>query len=67
MAADEKLIVLSERGELIIAEATPERFKPIARTQVLGGTCWTVPVLANGRIYCRNSAGDLVGVDVRAK
>jgi hypothetical protein len=25
-----------------------------------------VPVLANGRIYCRNAAGDLVCLDVRA-
>ena len=67
MAADGKLIVLSERGILIIAGATPERFKPLAQAQVLGGKCWTVPVLANGRIYCRNAAGDLVCVDVRPR
>jgi len=67
MAADGKLIVLSERGELIVAPASPESFKPTARAQVLGGTCWTVPVLANGRIYARNSTGDLVCVDVRPK
>jgi outer membrane protein assembly factor BamB len=66
-AADGKLIVLSERGELIIAPASAERFKPVARAQVLGGKCWTVPVLANARIYCRNAAGDLVCVDVSAK
>ena len=66
MAADGKLIVLSERGELIVVEASSERFQAIARAQVLGGTCWTVPVLANGRIYCRNAGGDLVCVDVRS-
>ena len=65
MAADGKLIVLSERGELIIAESSREQFKPIARAQVLGGKCWTVPVLANGQIYCRNAAGNLVCLDVR--
>ncbi len=64
MAADGKLIVLSEKGELIIAEATPEKFRPLARAQVLGGKCWTTPVLANGRIYCRNGQGTLVCVDV---
>lgn len=64
-AADNKLIVLRERGELIIAPASSEGFRPTARARVLGGTCWTVPVLANGRIYCRNAAGDLVCVDVR--
>lgn len=64
-SANGKLILLSEKGELIIAEASPETFKPIARAQVLGGKCWTVPVLANGRIYCRNAQGTLVCLDVR--
>lgn len=65
MAADRKLIILSERGELVVAEASPKVFKPLARAQVIGGKCWTVPVLANGRIYCRNAQGILVCVDVR--
>ena len=67
MAADGKLIVLSEKGELIIVEAATEKFKPLARAQVLGGKCWTTPVLSNGRIYCRNSQGALVCVDVATK
>jgi outer membrane protein assembly factor BamB len=65
--ADNKLIVLSDKGELMIAEASPAAFKPVARAQVLGGKCWTVPVLANGRIYCRNVAGDLVCVDASSQ
>lgn len=64
MAADGRLIILSERGELVIAQAGPGAFQPLARAQVLGGKCWTVPVLANGRIYCRNAQGTLVCVDV---
>jgi outer membrane protein assembly factor BamB len=67
MAADGKLIVLSEKGELVIAAADPSAFKPLARWQVLGGRCWTAPVLSHGRIYCRNAAGDLVCVDVSGK
>ncbi len=67
MVADGRLVVLSDRGELIVAPAAPEGFKPTARAQVLGGKCWTVPVLANGRIYCRNSKGDVLAVDVRRK
>ena len=65
MAADGKLIILSERGELIVAEANPKVFKPLAQAQVLGGKCWTVPVLANGRIYCRNAQGTLICLDAR--
>ena len=42
-----------------------EGFKPGARAQVLGGQCWTAPVLANGLVYCRNSRGDVAVVDLR--
>ena len=52
-------------GELLVAEATPAGFKQLARANVLSGTCWTVPVVAHGRVYCRNQGGDLVGVDLR--
>lgn len=65
--ADGKLIALSGTGELMVAPATPEGFKPTSRAQVLGGKCWTAPVLANGFIYARNSRGDVVAVEVRKK
>ena len=64
-AAGNRLIVLSEKGELIIAEASPSAFKPLSRGQILSGKCWTVPVLANGLLYARNWKGDLVCVDLR--
>ena len=64
-AANGKLIVLTRDGELLIGKATSSGFEPTARAQVLSGKCWTVPVLANGRIYCRNVEGDLVCVNVR--
>lgn len=63
--ADGRLIALSGTGELLTAPATPEAFRPTARAQVLGGKCWTAPVLANGFIYVRNSRGDVAAVDVR--
>jgi outer membrane protein assembly factor BamB len=65
--ADGKIIGLSEKGEIMVAEASPMEFKPISRAQVLGGKCWTTPVLSNGRIYCRNAKGDLVCLDVSGK
>jgi outer membrane protein assembly factor BamB len=67
MAANGKLIVLSDKGELVVAEASSAGFKPLARAHLLGGKCWTVPVLANGRIYCRNAAGTLICVDVHGR
>jgi outer membrane protein assembly factor BamB len=65
--ADGKLMVLSEKGNLVIARPTPEKYDVIAKAGILTGRCWTVPVLANGRIYARNSFGELVCLDVKPK
>jgi len=65
--ADGKLIVLSGDGELSIAPASPSGFKPTANAKVLAPKCWTAPVLANGLVYCRNSRGEIVAVDLRGK
>ena len=65
MIADGKIIALVDGGELLIAEAVPTGYKQLARARVARGKCWTVPVLAGGRIYCRSYAGELVCVDVR--
>lgn len=65
MAADGKLIVLSDKGELLVAKASPTGFEPTAKAPVVSGRCWTAPVLANGRFYCRSAAGQLVCLDVR--
>jgi len=61
-----KLIALGESGELAVLEATPAGYKELARTQKLAGKCWAAPVLANGLLYLRNMAGDLVCLDLRS-
>lgn len=68
MAADNKLIIMDKEGNLTIASADPTGFKPISSAKVLTdkkAKNWTVPVLANGSIYCRNSIGDIACVDMR--
>ena len=60
--ADGKLIILSQAGQLCIAEASPAGYQEIGRGRILTGKCWSVPVLANGKIYARNAAGNLVCV-----
>ena len=57
--ADGKLIVLSDKGELLLAEASPSAFTPLARAKVLSGVCWTPPALADGRLYVRNAKGEV--------
>jgi outer membrane protein assembly factor BamB len=66
MVADNRLIINSARGELVIAEASPAAYTELSNNKVLeGGKYWTSPVLSNGLIYCRNSRGDIVAVDCR--
>ncbi len=65
MAADGKLIVLSETGILHFVEATAKKYNELSKMDTgLGSLCWTAPVLANGIIYCRNDKGTLVAIDV---
>ena len=65
IVAGDRIIALGQRGELAIAPVDPKKFSPLAREQVIGGRCWTPPVLANGLLYLRNSRGDLVCLDLR--
>jgi outer membrane protein assembly factor BamB len=52
--ADGHLLVLSDRGKLTLAEATPEGYKEKGSVQALEGRCWTSPSLSNGRLFLRN-------------
>jgi outer membrane protein assembly factor BamB len=73
IAAGGKLIVLTERGELVVAEATPNKYTELARTKLFegkdffGSAGYIAPTLANGLLYCRNSSGALVCLDLREK
>jgi outer membrane protein assembly factor BamB len=64
MVADNHLIILSEAGELSIAPVSSKEFETTSSAKILDGKCWTVPVLSNGLIYCRNAAGELACVNV---
>jgi len=67
MVAGDKFIILSDQGKLVVAELSPNGFKQLAKAQILGGRCWTVPVLVRGRLYARNAKGDLVCLDLRER
>ena len=62
--AGERLLIVRERGEMILAPASPDGFKPIARAQVLQGTVRAYPALADGYVYLRND-DTLVCLDLR--
>ena len=52
--ADGQLIILSDKGKLALADASPTEFREKASAQVLSGKCWTPPTLANGKIFVRD-------------
>lgn len=74
--AHEYIIFIEGDGELVIFKASPESYQEISRTRVLHmkdfddypnyqpNTCWTAPVLCNGKVYVRNSYGEIVCVDM---
>lgn len=62
-----KIIVLTEKGELVICEASPTGFRPLSRSRVLEHRCWAQPTLDAGRLYVRNNEGDLVCLDASAR
>lgn len=67
LLAGDKFIVYSDKGRIATAELSPAGCKEISGAQVLSGpNSWAMPVLANGRLYCR-SMPDLVCLDVEAK
>jgi outer membrane protein assembly factor BamB len=62
---NDRLLILRESGELMLAPATPQAFKPMARAQVLqGSVARPYPALADGILYARNE-NTLVAVDLR--
>ena len=62
LMARDKLVALTGRGELVLAKVSPAGYQELARSQILSGDCWTVPVLAGGRLHARNLRGDMVCV-----
>ena len=64
--AGETLVILSDKGEVLTAPATPDAFRPVTKTKVIDGdsTIWTSPSLANNLLYVRGSRGKLVCIDV---
>lgn len=50
----DKLIILSDRGKLALAETGKETYTEISSFQALEGKCWTAPSYADGKLYVRN-------------
>lgn len=64
IVAGSRLVIMREGGELVLADATPEAFRPRARAQVLPAVVRAFPALAGGILYVRNEQ-TLVALDLR--
>jgi outer membrane protein assembly factor BamB len=63
LIAGDRLVILLETGELILAEASGEAYKELQRAQVLGSQLRAYPALADGFLYARDK-GKLVKIDL---
>jgi len=64
--AGDHLVVMGDRGQLALVEATPEEYRKKAETQIFRGKTWTVPTVADGRMYLRDEK-EIVALDVAAR
>ena len=49
------LLLLTQKGEVVLLEATPEGHHEIAKFKALSGKTWNHPVIAHGKLFVRNS------------
>ncbi len=59
-----RLLLMREGGQLVLAEASPESFRPISKAKILSGTVRAYPAIADGLFYAR-SKDKLVCVNLR--
>jgi hypothetical protein len=64
--AGKRLLILTEKGELVEAAATPESFQPGGRAQILRSQVRAYPAVADGFFYAR-SKDQLVCLDLRKR
>ncbi len=63
LVADGKLILLSDRGKLVLAAATPDAYMELGAVEAFKTKTWTVPTLAGGRLYLRDEK-EIIAFDI---
>lgn len=54
LAEQDLLVVLSEKGDLVLVSAKPDQFKEIAKIPAIEGKTWNHPVLVDNLLLIRN-------------
>jgi outer membrane protein assembly factor BamB len=55
LAEQSLLLVVTEKGKVVLLRATPEGHEELGQFQALKGKTWNHPVIAHGRLYVRNA------------
>ena len=55
LLADGHLVVLTERGDVVLVRATPDGHDELARFPAIRGKTWNTPTIADGRLFVRNT------------
>jgi outer membrane protein assembly factor BamB len=55
LLADDRLVIQSETGKLVLVEATPQGRRELGSIQALEGKSWNNPALGGGKAFLRNS------------
>lgn len=53
--ADGKLVIMKTDGQLLLAEPSPQAFRPLANARVFNSTTRALPALAHGLLYVRDT------------
>lgn len=61
----DKLVCLTEGGELLVCEATATGFKPLLRNQILDGRSWVQPTVSGSVAYVKNNSGEIAAVSLQ--
>jgi outer membrane protein assembly factor BamB len=64
---DDKIITLSDHGELALMQATPKGVKLLTKSKLFdGGTIWSTPIVYDGKLYAKGME-EFVCLDVSGK
>ncbi len=70
LGTKDKLMIMIGLGQVIIAEANPNEYKPLKELQVFDSEdveenwCWTMPTLVNQQLFVRNSKGEVACIQL---
>jgi outer membrane protein assembly factor BamB len=70
IAVNDKLIIITGKGKIIVADAKPDKLNVLKELQVFtfdeksNNWCWTAPTFQDGKLYVRDSFGNLACIDL---